>query len=166
MDQEQNCEGPPPSALKRRESILAPRRKSRESSEDLTSTPKKEAVPRELAPVAALALADLARDNNELQARISEAGAMRPLIVMLTDFTDADSQKAACSALATLAQGSKDNQVTIAKAGGIPPLVELIKSNRVGSHENATRALAMLAMDEENKAQKQQQGKREEQGHN
>ena len=94
---------------------------------------------------AALALADLARDNSELQAAISEAGAMKPLIIMLTDFADVEGQKAACSALATLAQGSGANQVIIAKAGGIPPLVELLK--HVGSHEEAARAVSMLALE-------------------
>lgn len=130
---------------------LAARRASRE--EIPKASAPEPPIPRELAPVAALALADLARDNLELQTLISEAGAMEPLIAMLTDFQDADGQKAACSALATLAQGSNDNQITISKAGGIPPLVELIKSNRVASHENATRALSMLAMDDGNKAQ-------------
>ena len=131
------------------ESDLSTRRLS---SEDLKVAPL-QPVPRELAPVAALALADLARDNIELQTLISEAGALKPLIVMLTDFSDADAQKAACSALATLAQGSTDNQVAISTSGGIPPLAELIKSNRIGSHENATRALAMLAVDDDNKAE-------------
>ena len=119
------------------------------SEEDLEL--QSEPVPRELAPVAANALADLARDNIELQSRISDAGAMEPLIEMLTDFGAEEAQKAACSALATLAQGSTDNQVTIAKAGGIPHLINLIKSARTGSHESACRALAMLAMEEANK---------------
>ena len=109
------------------------------------------AASRELAPVAALALGDLARDNSELQARISNEGALRPLIVMLTNFGEAEAQKSACSALATLAQGHKENQMTIASAGGIGPLVELLKSDRRASHENASRAIAMLSSDDTNK---------------
>ena len=38
----------------------------------------------------------------------------------------------------------------VAKAGGILPLVELLKSERVGPHENASRALWQLAYDPDN----------------
>jgi len=126
---------------------------SRETREEEEEMPvAKPPVPRELKPVAALALADLARSNAALQSAISEAGAMKPLIIMLTDFGAAGAQKAACSALATLAEGFSDNQIAISEAGGIPPLVELLKSSRTGSHENAARAISMLALHEQNKA--------------
>lgn len=128
-----------------------PLSRSRQSKEDLLSAPVKPPVPRELKAVAAMALADLARDNNGLQAAISEAGALQPLILMLSEFTDPDGQKAACGALATLSQGSAENQITIAQTSGIPPLIELLKSTSTSPHENAARAISMLALDEQNK---------------
>lgn len=130
--------------------VLQVRRSRQPSVENLEQPVEKKPVPRELKAVSALALADLARDNADLQAAISKAGAMKPLILMLADFTDIEGQKAACSAIATLAQGSEANQIAIAEAGGIPPLVELLK--HVRSQEVATRAVAMLAVEDANKS--------------
>lgn len=110
-------------------------------------------VPAEQAEVAAVALADLARDNETLQLAIAAGGAIKPLIVMIGDFSEGDAQNAACSALATLAQGCHANQEGIAQLNGIPPLVELIKSNRSRTHEDASRALSLLAMHDDYKAQ-------------
>ena len=106
-----------------------------------------------LAPVAAFALAALARSHAELQQRITVAGAIAPLIVMISDFAEPEAQIAACQALATLAQGSHDNQLAVAKAGSIPPLVRLIGSSHLASHEDASRAISLLALHDEHKAQ-------------
>ena len=74
----------------------SPKAVRRQSSmEDLPAVEDKPPIPPELKPVAALALADLARDNLELQAAISEAGAMKPLIIMTTSFKEPEAQKAA-----------------------------------------------------------------------
>ena len=129
----------------------SPKAVRRQSSmEDLPAVEDKPPIPPELKPVAALALADLARDNLELQAAISGAGAMKPLIIMTTSFKSRGA-KAAAGALATLAAGNPENQITIAKEGGISPLIDLLKSGITRAHEHAARAISMLCNNENNR---------------
>lgn len=117
------------------------------------STLHSDSAPRDLAEVAALALADLARNNEEHQTIIAHEGAIQPLIAMISDFADAEIQNVACSALATLAQDHHKNQIAIATLGGIAPLVNLTKSNRPRSFEDASRALSLLAAHDAYKTQ-------------
>ena len=98
-----------------------------------------------LAPVAALALSALARDNTELQTRIADAEAIAPLIVMVSDAAEPEGQNAACNALATLAESNHDNQRAVANLGSILPLVKVIRSSHKESWEDAARALKLLA---------------------
>ena len=112
-----------------------------------------ETIDRSLRPVAALALADVARGNHDVQTHVAQAGAVEPLVTMLERDAGADAHEAACAALATLAKDHPANQTMSAKAGAVPLLVGLIAADRIKERirENAAHALAMLAADAENK---------------
>ena len=103
--------------------------------------------------VGALCLAELARDNIELQVRIAESHAI-PLIVAIL-VVDAhvhmDAHRAACRAVANLSRNMPSNQEAVAQAGGIPPLVKLLKVG--GCQEEASNAMACLADFADNKMQ-------------
>ena len=80
---------------------------------------------------AARALTVLAKGGDENQAAIARAGAIEPLVALVSG-GNAGTQEAAAAALHWLAFGA-DNQVAIARAGAIEPLVALL-------HEPTTAA--------------------------
>ena len=100
------------------------------------------------AAVAAKALGTLAHDNDANCAAIADAGAIAPLVALVTNGT-ADGQELAARTLATLAGDEFDEHVStraaIVKAGGIPPLVALVANPATRCQEQAARALANLA---------------------
>ena len=100
------------------------------------------------AAVAAKALGTLAHDNDANCAAIADAGAIAPLVALVTNGT-ADGQELAARTLATLAGDEFDERVStraaIVKAGGIPPLVALVANPATRCQEQAARALANLA---------------------
>lgn len=113
-----------------------------------------ELVDRSLRPVAAMALADIARGSAEVQARVAAAGAIEPLVSMLAREAGTEAAEAACSALATLSKGNEQNQIDGARAGAVPLLVGLIEHPKVCApptcHGHArsvgpSRAVATLA---------------------
>jgi len=103
--------------------------------------------------IAAQALSAIARQNEPLQMRIAELGAIPPLVLMLSETGDIDLHIAASDGLATLARDVPTNQAEVAQAGGIPPIVALLSSSRRECQENASKAIAALAPDDNNKLQ-------------
>ena len=85
---------------------------------------------------AARALTVLAKGGDENQAAIARAGAIEPLVALVSG-GNAGAQEAAAAALHWLAFGA-DNQVAIARAGAIEPLVALL-------HEPTTAATTRAA---------------------
>lgn len=124
--------------------------------------------------VAARALSEIALDNPDTQAQMTEEGAISPLVAMVAsaaetnrpEFTANMSPQAAAKkitaalqvsntaakALATLAKGSVVIQTTVAEENGIIPLVDLLKNSAMKpiGYENATKALWHLAATEDN----------------
>ena len=101
--------------------------------------------------LAAQALAHIGLGSPDAQVTIAEEGAIPPLVAMLSLDKSLECQKWAASALAALAEGDAVNQIAIAEEGGVPKLVEIImRKEKTGPHEAATRALWHLAADCDN----------------
>ena len=93
---------------------------------------------------AAGALAKLAYQNAAIQAEITNASGITPLLALL-DGIDVGAQVQAASALAELARGNVEVQAAIAKAGGIGPLLALLSSRSGAAQSKSMAALAQLA---------------------
>ena len=117
---------------KRVQSLRSPEASDRE---------KKEAV---------CALANLALRNDQNNAAIAAAGAIPPLVALVTSRSDASKLEAA-RALRNLARNDQ-NTAAIAAAGGIPPLVALVTSGSDSAKLEAAGALRNLAGNDQNQA--------------
>ena len=98
-----------------------------------------------LRPAAAHSLASICRGNQDLQKRVAQANAIKPLVSMLEQHAGADAHRAACGSLATLAVSSTSNQKEIADVGAIPLLIDLMQDPKPDICENACFAVAMLS---------------------
>eukprot|EP00439_Symbiodinium_sp_Y106_P024081 s4446_g2.t3 len=97
---------------------------------------------------AASAIRNLAANHNAAQLAIAKAGAITPLINLLTH-SDQGVQAQAAAALGNLAGDSSENhfdkQMMIAQAGAVPPLVQLLERASPELREAGASALRMLA---------------------
>ena len=93
--------------------------------------------------LSAMVLLRLAEGNTKVAHAIAQAGAVRPLVKLLTG-SNAETQQVAAATLAAIACVSK-NRDRIANAGGIAPLIGAITSRIIGTPETAARALGWLA---------------------
>ena len=73
--------------------------------------------------------------------QIAEAGAITPLVNLLSGLRGDDAQEAAANALRALA-GDSSNRLLITESGGIGPLVLLLGCANVKAREHAEAALA------------------------
>ncbi|CAE6950889.1 PUB4 [Symbiodinium natans] len=87
-------------------------------------------------------------DNKVRIAKAAKAGAIEPLVALLTAGSEKDKENAAC-ALKYLAYGDADNKVRIAKAGAIEPLVALVHTGSDEAKGYAKVALSNLAFQNE-----------------
>ena len=92
------------------------------------------------------ALGNLAWNNTANRDAIREAGAIPPLVALVTSGAAGGRQEAA-GALHGLAWNNVANQAAIVAAGGIPPLVALVRSGAADGQEQAAAALGWLACD-------------------
>ena len=92
------------------------------------------------------ALGNLAWNNTANRDAIREAGAIPPLVALVTSGA-ADGRQEAAGALHGLAWNNVANQAAIVAAGGIPPLVALVRSGAADGQEQAAAALGWLACD-------------------
>ena len=93
---------------------------------------------------AAHALANLAKNNSEIQVDITSAGGIAPLLSLLNG-RNTDAQVQAAAALSELARDNIDTQAAVAKAGGIGPLLSLVTSRNPAAQAHGMGALAQLA---------------------
>ena len=93
---------------------------------------------------AASALATLSHDNKEIQAEITEAGGIAPLLALLNGI-DIEAQVSAADALSKMACDNVQTQAAIAKVGGIAPLLALLSSRSAAAQAKGMAALAQLS---------------------
>ena len=79
-------------------------------------------------------------------AGLVKAGAIGPLVALLSTGTESG-QLNACSALASIAASDPSYQEQIVEKGGIAPLVYLLKGGSAGTQEQAINALASVSED-------------------
>eukprot|EP00927_Polykrikos_kofoidii_P062596 TRINITY_DN57403_c0_g1_i1.p1 TRINITY_DN57403_c0_g1~~TRINITY_DN57403_c0_g1_i1.p1 ORF type:complete len:902 (+),score=161.87 TRINITY_DN57403_c0_g1_i1:57-2708(+) len=95
---------------------------------------------------AAVSLWNIAVGNSMVQEAIEQAGAVPPLVELLSDpEASPDVHEAAVAVLGALAANSAESRVTMAKAGAIPLLVKILKYDQAGARVVAARALWGLA---------------------
>ena len=98
----------------------------------------------------AKSLAALGKDHESNQDYIRECGGLRPLITLLDTSTATDQPKEEASwALWTLSSGNTVSQDAIAAANGVDSLVHLISVTSARGQEQASGALASLALNNE-----------------
>lgn len=98
---------------------------------------------------AAMQIRLLAKHNPENRLKIARAGAVRPLISLLSH-PDPVLQENGVTAILNLSL-CDDNKYMIASAGGIKPLVRVLKTGTTSARENAACALLRLSQIEEHK---------------
>jgi len=76
--------------------------------------------------------------NASAKVKFARAGAIPPLVALLSNGT-ADAKEKAAGALLNLA-GNAENKIAIASAGGIPPLVALLSNGTAIAKEKASSA--------------------------
>ncbi|KAK8943831.1 U-box domain-containing protein 4 [Platanthera guangdongensis] len=91
----------------------------------------------------------LAKHNPENRLKIARAGAVRPLISLLSH-PDPVLQENGVAAILNLSL-CDENKYTIAAAGGIKPLVRVLKTGTTSARENAACALLRLSQIDEHK---------------
>eukprot|EP01052_Picozoa_sp_SAG31_P050035 SAG31_NODE_11237_length_1050_cov_4.801262_1_plen_104_part_10 len=89
-------------------------------------------------------LAPYAFNNADNKVAIAQAGALAPLVRLLTEGS-ANAKEQAVLALQSLAANNADNKVAIAQAGALAPLVRLLTEGSAKAKENAAGALRNLA---------------------
>jgi hypothetical protein len=90
-------------------------------------------------------LMDIVASQSSLNPQtLVSAGAIKPLVELLSNGTDGG-QLYSAATLATIAAASSDFQLKIIAAGGIPPLVTLLRMGSNKAQENAAYALAELS---------------------
>ena len=82
--------------------------------------------------------------------QIAEAGAITPLVNLLSGLRGDDAQEAAANALRALA-GDSSNRLLITESGGIGPLVLLLGCANVKAREHAEAALVRLSIEKRNR---------------
>ena len=100
----------------------------------------------QLCTLAADALQEMARGNPKNQDAISEAGAIQPLVMMLTSYSS-QMQASAAAALANLAQNHIENQTVIARTGAIVPLLTGMREGSEAAKDECAAAILALATD-------------------
>lgn len=101
------------------------------------------------AELLAAAKADRSRNGERKMGKselIAEAGAITPLVGLLSGGRGADAQEAAAYALWALA-GDSGNRLLITESGGIGPLVLLLGCNNPKAREHAEAALVRLSIE-------------------
>ena len=81
----------------------------------------------------------------ETQARFRKAGAVEPLVDLVSEGSERQKEWAA-SALAAFASGNAESQEEIASAGGVEPLVALARDGTDRQKEAAAAALGVMAV--------------------
>ena len=104
----------------------------------------KESTLVQLCTLAASAIKEMAKDNRSNQDAITEAGAIPPLVAMLTS-PAAQMQANAAGALANLAHHHSDNQGAIARTGAVAPLCSLMKEGSDETKDESAWAIWSLA---------------------
>lgn len=112
-----------------------------------SSNVKEMAAAAQLCSKAARAISQLAERNKENQDKISEAGAIQPLVAMLGS-PNPEHQANAALALSELSAGNQANQAAIARTGAIAPLCTLVREGTEPEvREQSAAALWSLAAD-------------------
>lgn len=93
---------------------------------------------------AARAIMKLADNNQAVQAALTEAGSIPPLLSLLTG-PNPEAQAQAASAISAMVRGDIGNQAAVAQAGGMGPLIALLSSNRRGNGPVMSQAMSALA---------------------
>ena len=101
----------------------------------------------EMQAMAALALADICRDNPDNQGAVADLGAITQLVALIRTGTPEVKAEVA-GAIWSLADQQMPNKVAIASAGGVAPLIMLLATGGARGQQLATRAL--LALGKEN----------------
>lgn len=109
-------------------------------------TSNKDAAIIHLCTLAASAIKQLAKDNRENQDALAEAGAIPPLVAMLSSVAP-QLQANSAGALANLARNHRDNQLAIAKTGAISPLCGVLREGSEEAKDRAASAIWSLATD-------------------
>ena len=104
----------------------------------------KESTLVQLITLAASAIKEMAKDNRFNQDAITEAGAIAPLVTMLTAPVQL-MQANAAGALANLARHHADNQGAIARTGAVAPLCVLMKEGSDETKDESAWAIWALA---------------------
>ena len=99
-----------------------------------------------LCTLAASAMKQLAKGNEANQNAMAEAGAITPLVLMLSAAAP-QMQANAAGALANLARNHRANQLAIAKTGAISPLCTLLREGSEEAKDRAASAIWSLATD-------------------
>ena len=100
----------------------------------------------QLCTLAADALQEMAKGNPKNQDAISEAGAIQPLVMMLTSYSS-QMQASAAAALTNLAQNHHENQTVIARTGAIVPLLTGMREGSEAAKDECAAAILALATD-------------------
>ena len=100
----------------------------------------KESTLVQLCTLAASAIKEMAKDNRKNQDAITEAGAIPPLVALLSGGPDSVATEQAAEALRKLACGNTAGKAAIIEAGAIPPLVALL-SPTAGDEEDKAKAI-------------------------
>lgn len=98
---------------------------------------------------AAMEIRLLAKNKSENRLKIAKAGAVKPLISLITS-TDLQLQEYGVTAILNLSL-CDDNKELIASSGAVKPLVRALKTGTATAKENAACALLRLSQIEENK---------------
>ncbi|CAN1274482.1 U-box domain-containing protein 4 [Linum perenne] len=98
---------------------------------------------------AAMEIRLLAKNKPENRLKIAKAGAIRPLISLVSS-TDSQLQEYGVTALLNLSL-CDENKEALASSGAIKPLIRALKSGTATAKENAACALLRLSQVEENK---------------
>lgn len=99
-----------------------------------------------LCSLAAAAIKQMAKGNQENQEAVAEAGAIASLVAML-GAPVAQMQANAAGALANLARNHRANQLAIAKTGAISPLCTLLREGSAEAKDRSASAIWSLATD-------------------
>ena len=100
----------------------------------------------QLITLAASAIKEMAKDNRKNQDAITDAGAIMPLVAMLTAPAP-EMQANAAGALANLAHNHAENQGAIARTGAVAPLCGLMKEGSEETKDESAKAIWSLSID-------------------
>lgn len=101
--------------------------------------------------LAAMEIRLLAKNNPDNRVRIAQAGAIKPLVSIISSSSDPLLQEYGVTAILNLSL-CDENKEAIAASGAIRPLVKALKVGTPAAKENAACALLRLSQLEENKA--------------